>query len=188
MLMIWVCMESLALLLVSTVLLPGGLPCPSETHCTIPTSALVFGGSIFTHLQLKAIECIPSTAGYALYCARSQQTFLFAYPLPCYNLESKIVGLLREESGHPKEMLLSQALIIHKMRRENKYISCSAGWHRNECRYTILTRCTGMHRNANCLLLSTNIPTNTASSASANTSCIIDPVHKHIHSPHLCDL
>ena len=33
-----------ALLLVPTVLLPGGLPCPSETHCTIPTSALVFGG------------------------------------------------------------------------------------------------------------------------------------------------
>ena len=28
---------------------PGGLPCPSETHCTIPTSALVFEGNIFTH-------------------------------------------------------------------------------------------------------------------------------------------
>ena len=38
-----------ALLLVPTVFLPDGLPCPSETHCTIPTSALVFGGNIFTH-------------------------------------------------------------------------------------------------------------------------------------------
>ena len=38
-----------ALLLVPTVFLPGGLPCPSATHCTIPTSALVFGGNIFTH-------------------------------------------------------------------------------------------------------------------------------------------
>ena len=31
------------------VFLPGGLPCPSETHCTIPTSALDFGQNIFTH-------------------------------------------------------------------------------------------------------------------------------------------
>ena len=38
-----------ALLLVPTVFPPGGLPCPSETHCTIPTSALVFEGNIFTH-------------------------------------------------------------------------------------------------------------------------------------------
>ena len=36
------------LLLVRTFFPPGGLPCPSETHCTIPTSALVFGGNIFT--------------------------------------------------------------------------------------------------------------------------------------------
>ena len=35
-------------LLVPAVFPPGGLPCPSKTHCTIPTSALVFGGSIFT--------------------------------------------------------------------------------------------------------------------------------------------
>ena len=34
------------LLLVPTFFLPGGLPCPSETHRTIPTSALVFGGNI----------------------------------------------------------------------------------------------------------------------------------------------
>ena len=39
-------LHGLALLLVPTVFLPGGLPCPSETHCTIPTSALVFGGNI----------------------------------------------------------------------------------------------------------------------------------------------
>ena len=38
-----------ALLLVPTAFLPGGLPCPSETHCTIPTSVLVFEGNIFTH-------------------------------------------------------------------------------------------------------------------------------------------
>ena len=38
-----------ALLLVPTVFLPGGLSCPSETHCTISASALVFGGNIFTH-------------------------------------------------------------------------------------------------------------------------------------------
>ena len=38
-----------ALLLVPMFFPPGGLPCPSETHCTIPTSALVFGGNIFTH-------------------------------------------------------------------------------------------------------------------------------------------
>ena len=38
-----------ALLLVPTVFPAGGLPCPSETHCTIPTSALVFEGNIFTH-------------------------------------------------------------------------------------------------------------------------------------------
>ena len=38
-----------ALLLVPTVFPPGGLPCPSETHCTIPTSALVFERNIFTH-------------------------------------------------------------------------------------------------------------------------------------------
>ena len=38
-----------ALLFVPTVFLPGGLPCFSETHCTIPTSALVFRGNIFTH-------------------------------------------------------------------------------------------------------------------------------------------
>ena len=38
-----------ALLLVPTVFPPGGLPCPSETHCTIPTSALVFEGNTFTH-------------------------------------------------------------------------------------------------------------------------------------------
>ena len=43
----------LALLLVPTGFLPGGLPCPSETHCTIPTSALVFGGNIFTHPYIK---------------------------------------------------------------------------------------------------------------------------------------
>ena len=36
-------------LLVPTFFLPGGLPCPSEAHCIIPTSALVFGGNIFTH-------------------------------------------------------------------------------------------------------------------------------------------
>ena len=36
-------------LLVPTVFPPGGLLCPSETHCTIPTSALVSGGNIFTH-------------------------------------------------------------------------------------------------------------------------------------------
>ena len=35
-----------ALLLVPMFFLPGGLPCPSEAHCTIPTSALVFGGNI----------------------------------------------------------------------------------------------------------------------------------------------
>ena len=28
---------------------PGGLLCPSETHCIIPTSAPVFVGNIFTH-------------------------------------------------------------------------------------------------------------------------------------------
>ena len=39
-----------ALLLVPTVFLPGGLPCPSETHWTIPTSALVFGENIFRTL------------------------------------------------------------------------------------------------------------------------------------------
>ena len=39
-----------ALLFVSTVLPPSGLPCPSETHCTIPTSALVFGDNTSTHL------------------------------------------------------------------------------------------------------------------------------------------
>ena len=57
MLMIWVCMDRLALLFAWTgpplcsyvFFLPGGLPCPSETHCTIPTSALAFGGNIFTH-------------------------------------------------------------------------------------------------------------------------------------------
>ena len=38
-----------ALLLVPTVFPPGGLPCPLVTHCTIPTSDLVFGGNIFTH-------------------------------------------------------------------------------------------------------------------------------------------
>ena len=38
-----------ALLLVPTVFPAGGLPCPSETQCTIPTSALVFEGNIFTH-------------------------------------------------------------------------------------------------------------------------------------------
>ena len=38
-----------ALLLVPMVFPPVGLPCPSEAHCTIPTSALVFGGNIFTH-------------------------------------------------------------------------------------------------------------------------------------------
>ena len=38
-----------ALLLVPMVFPPGGLPCPSETHCTIPTSALVFEGNIFMH-------------------------------------------------------------------------------------------------------------------------------------------
>ena len=42
-------LHGLPLLLVPTVFLPGGLPCPSETHCTIPTSVLVFGGNIFTH-------------------------------------------------------------------------------------------------------------------------------------------
>ena len=36
-------------LLVPTIFLPDGLPCLSETHCTIPTSALVFGGNIFAH-------------------------------------------------------------------------------------------------------------------------------------------
>ena len=41
-----------ALLLVPVVFPPGGLPCPSETHCTIPTSALVFEGNIFTHLKV----------------------------------------------------------------------------------------------------------------------------------------
>ena len=39
-----------ALLLVPTVFLLGGLACPSETHCTIHTSVLVFRGNIFTHL------------------------------------------------------------------------------------------------------------------------------------------
>ena len=36
------------LLLVPTVSLPGGLPCPFETHCTIPTSALIFGEYNYT--------------------------------------------------------------------------------------------------------------------------------------------
>ena len=39
MLMIWV-LHGPALLFVPMVFLPGGLPCPSETHCIIPTSAL----------------------------------------------------------------------------------------------------------------------------------------------------
>ena len=39
-----------ALLFVPTVFLPVGLPCPSETHCTIPTSALVFGGNLFRQI------------------------------------------------------------------------------------------------------------------------------------------
>ena len=38
-----------ALLLVPTVYLPSGLPRLLEAHCTIPTSALVFGGQFFTH-------------------------------------------------------------------------------------------------------------------------------------------
>ena len=38
-------LHGLALLLVPTVFPPGGLPCLSKTHCTIPTSALVFGGT-----------------------------------------------------------------------------------------------------------------------------------------------
>ena len=38
-------LHGLALLLFPTVFPPGGLPCPSETHCTIPTSALVFEGN-----------------------------------------------------------------------------------------------------------------------------------------------
>ena len=42
-------LHGLALLLVPMFFPPGGLPCPSETHCTIPTSALVFGGNKFMH-------------------------------------------------------------------------------------------------------------------------------------------
>ena len=47
-----------ALLLAPMVFLPGGMPCPSETHCTIPTSALVFGRNIIKNLlrHIKA-EC-----------------------------------------------------------------------------------------------------------------------------------
>ena len=49
------------LLLVPTVFLPAGLPCPPKTHCTIPTSALVFGGNIFAHLKN---ELIPGHVSY----------------------------------------------------------------------------------------------------------------------------
>ena len=47
-----------ALLLVPTIFPPGGLPCLSETHCTISTSALVFGGNILhTLVSLLFMEC-----------------------------------------------------------------------------------------------------------------------------------
>ena len=46
-------LHRLALLLVPTVCPPGGLPCPSELHFTIPTSALVFGGNILCTLVCK---------------------------------------------------------------------------------------------------------------------------------------
>ena len=49
-------LHGLALLLVPTVF-PSVVPCPSEIHCTIPTSALVFGRNIFTHLILYAHAC-----------------------------------------------------------------------------------------------------------------------------------
>ena len=52
-----------ALLLVPTVFLPGGLLCPSETHC------LVFGGNIFTHpytvdngFRVKSCSLSPSSS------------------------------------------------------------------------------------------------------------------------------
>ena len=51
-------LHGLALLLVPTFFAPGDLPCPPVTHCTIPTSALVFGGNIFTHpCFLTFMEC-----------------------------------------------------------------------------------------------------------------------------------
>ena len=49
-------------ILVPTVFLPGGFPYLACTHCTIPTSALVFGGNIFTHpyhyIKMEATKAV----------------------------------------------------------------------------------------------------------------------------------
>ena len=45
-----------ALLFVPTVFPPGGFAILASTHCTIPTSALVFGGNIFTHVHPKEVR------------------------------------------------------------------------------------------------------------------------------------
>ena len=42
----------MALLPVPMIFPPGGMPCLSETHCTIPTSALVFGENILRTLKM----------------------------------------------------------------------------------------------------------------------------------------
>ena len=62
------------LLLVPTVFLPGGLPCPSETHCTIPTSSFVFGGNIFTHTCFLTFYGMQISDGQRLVYLKGFQT------------------------------------------------------------------------------------------------------------------
>ena len=107
--------------LVLTVFLPGGLPCPSEAHCTIPTSALVFGGNIFTHLMLYVILWIPYfcpyrgrvrivarfriVAGFAVSCR------LRSWVLPCHCVVSSrlpivLVGISKLRTSSTNDLHL----------------------------------------------------------------------------------
>ena len=61
-------------LLVPTFFLPAGLPCPPETHCTIPTSALVFGGNIFTHPYFSTFYGMQISDGQRLVYLKGFQT------------------------------------------------------------------------------------------------------------------
>ena len=68
-------LHRLALHLVPTFFfLPGGLPCSSEAHCTIPTFALVFGGNIFTHPCFSSFYGMQIAHGQRLIYLKGFQT------------------------------------------------------------------------------------------------------------------
>ena len=89
-----------ALLLVPTVFLAGGLPCPSETHCTIPTSALVFEGNIFTHPNNKKTKhgkrCRRFLHNGARACGSKVTSVYCTASLPCRRFLVSVLTTVQE--------------------------------------------------------------------------------------------